>query len=447
MSETNVNKPSHLKWILPLVIIGVAIVTFILLKMNKPQAPSRPVAEKIWSVRTTPASPGTHQPSLKLYGKVESPRMSNVTAAVTAFVRTVHIDEGNAITPDQLLIQLDDSDAQLLITQRQADVNNYIAQIETEKVRYNADLKSLKIEKNLQQLSYKTVKRYENLIKRKLTSQEQLDAARRDYQQQALSLNQRQQSISDHPNRLRQLESQLMRATSLLDAAKLDLSRTQIKAPYSGRIASLSVSPGDRVRSGDPLLGLYSLERLEIRAQIPSRILPMLRNSDPQQNIVATGMIDGKSILLRLDRIAAEVNNGSAGVDALFSIQSKNYLPEPGRSLEISVDLPGIAQAIPITPMALYGLNRVYRVVDDRLEAIQIKRIGDSIDAEGNPVVLITSPKIQANDRIVTTQLPNAISGLRVKEFNVSADKKSEESATNVIQNKDKIAQKGSVNE
>jgi len=175
MSDTIESKVNHLKWLLPIVIIGVAIATFVILKMNKPQAPSRPVQEKIWSVRTIAAEPGTHQPSLKLYGKVESPRMSKVTAAVTAFVGAVHIDEGNAITPNQLLIQLDDSDAKLLVTQRQADVDNYIAQAETEKVRHNADLKALKIEKNLQQLSYKTVKRYENLIKRKLTSQAFLD--------------------------------------------------------------------------------------------------------------------------------------------------------------------------------------------------------------------------------------------------------------------------------
>ncbi len=447
MSNTTTSKVNHLKWVLPIVIIGVAIATFVILKMNKPQAPSRPVQEKIWSVRTIAAEPGIHQPSLKLYGKVESPRMSKVTAAVTAFVGAVHIDEGNAISPNQLLIQLDDSDAKLLVTQRQADVDNYVAQVETEKVRHNADLKALKIEKNLQQLSYKTVKRYENLIKRKLTSQEKLDASRRDYQQQALALTQREQSIADHPNRLRQLESQLLRANSLLDAAKLDLSRTQIKAPYSGRVASLSVAPGDRVRSGDPLLGLYSLDRLEIRAQIPNRILPILRASKSAQGIIANGQIDGEVISLRLDRIAAEVNNGRAGVDGLFSIQNQAYFPEPGRSIEINVSLPGVEQAIPLPPMALYGLDRIYRVVDERLEAIQVNRIGDSIDFQGNPVVLVTSNQIQPNDRLVTTQLPNAITGLRVKEFSSSTANPAAEPILAKQSNQSSPANKGSVNE
>jgi len=417
MTEVKVKQNTHLKWILPLLIIGAAIAVFAFLMMTKPQAPSRPTTEKIWSISTVPAAFGLHKPVLTLYGKVESPRVSKITAAVTAFVKEVYTDEGRAINPNEPLVQLDDSDAQLLVQQRQADVDNTIAQIETEKVRHNADLKSLKIEKNLQQLRLKTVQRYENLIKRKLTSQELLDSARRDYQQQALSIAQREQSIADHPNRLRQLESQLMRTTSLLDAAKLDLSRTKIHAPFSGRVASLSVSPGDRVREGDPIVELYSLDRLEVRAQIPNRILPLLRNKNSLQEIAAIGTIDNRTIELNLERIAAAVNSGRAGVDVFFSIKKQDYQPELGRSLAINVTLPATTEVIPVPPTALYGLNKVYKVVDERLVSVQVERIGDSTDTDNNPMVLITSPDLHPGDSIVTTQLPNAITGLRVKEF------------------------------
>lgn len=419
MSEASTKQVNRLKWILPIAIILVAILAFTALVNSKPQAPSRPVAEKVWSVQTISATPGTHQPALTLYGTVESPRMTRMTAAVTAFIQSVDTDEGKTILQDQLLIKLDDRDAQLQLSQRQADVDNYLAQIEAEKVRYQSDLKSQKIERNLQQLSLKTVERYKNLIKRKVASQENLDSARRDYQQQTLSLTQRERSIADHPNRLQQLESQLKRAQSLLEAAQLDLDRTQIKAPFQGRIATLNVSPGDRVRAGDPLLSLYSLERLEVRAQVPSRILPELRDQDGMA-INAVGLIDNRAIALKLDRIAAEVNAGRAGVDALFKITPSSYHPEPGRTLEIKVDLPPVRGVIPIPPVALYGLNRVYRVVDNTLEAIQVERLGDSYNDQGEAIVLIRSTRIQPGDRLVTTQLPNAISGLKVKDIAAS---------------------------
>ena len=421
MSEAPSKNSAIMKWILPLLILfaGGLLVSYFI--SSKPQAPSRPVNEKVWTVKTLAAIPGEHQPSLVLYGKIEAPRMTNVTAAVTAFVAEVNTDAGKSINSDDLLIKLDDRDARLLVAQRQADVTNIEAQLEAEKVKYQSDLNSYKIQKNLIQLSLNTVKRYENLIKRKVASQEQLDSARKDYQQQRLSLVERERSIADHPNQLSQIESQLLRARSLLEAAELDLSRTEIKAPFAGRVAQLSVSPGDRVKAGDSLLQYYSMERLEVRSQIPSRILPQIRNNSSELDIKASGLIDNKMLEMQLDRIAAEVNSGRAGVDAFFKITADHYLPEPGRSIAITVLLPAQTDIIPIPPVSLYGLDRVYKVVDGRLQAATVTRIGDSQDAEGNPLVLIKSEELKSGDLIITTQLPNAISGLRVKEVGSDA--------------------------
>jgi multidrug efflux pump subunit AcrA (membrane-fusion protein) len=410
-----------MKWILPLLILlagGLLVFYFV---SSKPQAPSRPVNEKVWTVKTLTATPGEHQPTLVLYGQIEAPRMTNVTAAVTAFVAEVNTDEGKNMVGGDLLIKLDDRDAKLLVAQRQADVTNIEAQLEAEKVRHQSDLNSYQIQKSLLQLSLNTVKRYENLIKRKVASQEQLDSARKDYQQQRLSLVERESSIADHPNRISQIESQLLRARSLLEASELDLSRTEIKAPFKGRIAQLSVAPGDRVRAGDSMLQFYSMDRLEVRSQIPSRILPQIRANNSDYDIAATGQIDNQILQMKLDRVAAEVNGGRAGVDAFFNIESEQYLPEPGRSLAIQVKLPAQQNVIPIPPVSLYGLDRVYKVVDDRLQAARITRIGDSTDAEGNPVVLVQSTELNAGDKIIMTQLPNAISGLRVKEVGSDA--------------------------
>ncbi|MGH1462977.1 MAG: efflux RND transporter periplasmic adaptor subunit [Neptuniibacter sp.] len=421
MSEALQKKSTSIKWILPLLILLVAGIIVFYLFSSKPKAPSRPVGEKVWSVKTISIEPGNHQPALVLYGKIEAPRMTNITAAVTAFVSEVNTDEGKSMSSNELLLKLDDRDTKLLVAQRQADIANIEAQLEAEKIKHQSDINSLKIQQSLLQLSLNTVKRYENLNKRKVASQEQLDSARKDYQQQRLSLVERQRSISDHPNRINQINSQLLRASSLLEAAELDLSRTEIRAPFPGRIAKLSVSPGDRVKAGDSLLQFYSLERLEVRSQIPSRILPQLRTTHSKPEIIASGKIDNQSLKMKLDRIAAEVNGGSAGVDAFFTISSSDYLPEPGRSLAIEVKLPAQANVIPIPPISLYGLDRVYKVVEGRLQSASVIRIGDSQDQNGNPLVLVQSTELTPGDRIITTQLPNAISGLRVKEVSTDA--------------------------
>ncbi len=404
------------KWLLPLAVLILAVVVVIFLKATTPAAPSRPVEEKVWNVKVIPATFSSQQPQLTLFGKVEAPRSSTLSSSLTAYVAELNTAEGKRVQQGDILIRLDERDAQLLLAQREADRSRIAALINAEKVRYSADKHALVIERELVTISQRTVARYQNLSNQQVASQNQLDDARRTQQQQSLSLNSREQAISDHPNRLAQLEAQLQQANALRDIAALDLERTRIRAPFDGRIAKVTVAPGDRVRSGDPLLSLYNDQSLEVRAQIPNRFLSRIRAGLAQPDSTqAIADLDGQPISLQLDRLAGEVDGGKVGVDALFLIGSNPLPLEPGRALSLTLKLPAVAQVLSLPPQAIYGTDRVYRVVDERLEAHQIQRLGDTVDANGNPRVLATSRTLQLNDAIVATQLPNAISGLRVK--------------------------------
>lgn len=415
--QSQIQSQSKLKWLLPLIFIALAVAVFVIMKATKPKAPSRPVQEKVWAVSIIEAQPSAYQPELTLYGKVEAPRMTTLSSSLNAYVADVPTDEGRRFQLNETLLQLDDRDIRLLVDQREADLHNNEAQVATEQVRHNADLKALVIEKKLLTLSEKGVARYKNLAKRNVASQDQLDDARRSYQQQALSLNSRQQAINDHPNRLKQMNANLQRAKALYDTALLDLERTQIKAPFAGRIATLHVAPGDRVRSGDTLLTLYALDRLEVRAQIPSRILPQIRSALREHGqLPAQAEIDQQPLGLELDRLAGEVDNGRAGVDAFFRIGNSDSIPEPGRSVSLSLKLPLQSGVVALPPQALYGIDRIYRVVDGRLQAVTVERVGDITTDDQKTLILVRGSNIKAGDKLITTQLPNAISGLKVKE-------------------------------
>ncbi len=401
---------------LPLLLLAAGVLVYKTLQASRPQPVTVVPVEKVWTVHTQPARPASHQPVLTLYGRVESPRMTRLTAAVTAFVLQVYSDEGQPVSKGALLVQLDPRDTQLLVQQREADLAAINAQINTEQVRHQADQNALKIETELLALSRRAVKRFENLARRKVGSEEQLDDARRNWQQQALALNSRRQALNDHPNRLAQLKATRQRRQAELDSAQLDLQRTQISAPFDGRIAALQAVPGDRVRSGDPLISLYNPARLEIRAQVPDRFLDSIRNAlhNPSQ-LGATARLSERVIRLRLNRLASEVDGGRAGVDALFTVDEPQQL-EPGRALPLQLHLPAQHNVVALPPQALYGLDRIYRVIDGRLDGLQIERIGSTTSSNGDTRVLVRSLQLQPDDSIVITQLPNAISGLKVKE-------------------------------
>jgi multidrug efflux pump subunit AcrA (membrane-fusion protein) len=412
--------PSRLKRfatyaLMPLIILIGACIAFISLVASRPESPARPVDEKVWIVNTLSAELRTLSPKITLYGRIESPRSAELSAAVTAFVDQLHVDEGSRVSAGDPLITLDDRDAQLVVTQRRGELNNLSSQIRAEFTRHQSDREAIKIETTLLQLAENSVQRFDALKGRKLGSDAQLDEAKRNYQQQALAINNRKLAINDHDNRLSRLQAQQLQAQALLDAALLDLERTRIRAPFAGRIAHVSVAPGDRIRSGDKLLMIYSTGTLEVRAQIPSRHLNLVRQAlIEKQTLKAVAHLEESPIELSLNRLSGEVGSGRAGVDALLRIESDAKHLELGRNLELELELTPVPNILALPPQALYGNNRIYRIIDDRLQAILVNRVGDA-DNDGHPRILVTSPEIQVGDQILTTQLPNAITGLKVR--------------------------------
>ncbi len=400
---------------LALAILAAAAGAFWLLTASRPQAPAAATSEQIWRVEAATAALEELTPEVTLYGRIESPRQSQLSAALAAFVETVPAQEGNQVQAGDLLVALDDRDARLIVAQRQAQLAAIQAQIAAEHTRHRADQEALAAEQALLALAERSVARYQALAGRQVGSEIQLDDARRNYQQQRLALNSRTRAIDDHGNRLQQLKAQQQQAQAQLDAARLDLERARVRAPFAGWISRVQVAPGDRVRSGDPLVTLFSSDALEVRTQIPSHYLGSLRKALAEgQHLGATSRLEGRTLHLKLDRLAAQVSASQAGVDGLLRFTHPAAGLTLGRTLTLILQLPPERGLLALPPQALYGLDRIYRIQQGRLEALPVTRIGEQY-LEGTRRVLVRSDQVQPGDRILITQLPNAISGLRVQ--------------------------------
>jgi multidrug resistance efflux pump len=369
----------------------------------------------VWRVSVVEVEPTRHTPEVLLYGVVEAPRQAELSAAVAAEVVQVAVAEGQTVAAQQLLIALDERDIRLTLRQREADVAEGKALIESERKRHLSDREALERDKTMLELDRRAVERAADLKRRQVGAQSLLDEAQLALERQALAVNTRQLAVDDHAARLAQLQARLARAEAVRDQAALDLQRTRIVAPFAGRVATLSVAAGDRVRVGDPLLALYASAELEIRAQIPFRHLATVRAAlaagDP---LTAQAVLDGQPLRARLDRLSARTAGGAGGVDGLLRPLTETEAWVPGRLLSLALQLPPQAHTIALPPAALYGLDRIYRLEDGRMTALTVERVGEHYDADGSAQVLVRSPALRVGDKIITTQLPNAVSGLKV---------------------------------
>ncbi|MCP5159996.1 MAG: HlyD family efflux transporter periplasmic adaptor subunit [Gammaproteobacteria bacterium] len=412
--------PRYATWLLkaalPLAILGLAITGFMLLKATRAVTPPVATQEKAWRVSAIEIAPGRSIPNLLLYGTVEAPQKAEIRAAINADVAKVEIREGQTVAAGDLLVKLDDRDYTLIVRQREADLQEIEAQIASEQTRHAANRNALSREKALLELTKRAVTRAQNLNNRKMISASALDEALQAVEKQALSLNTRQLEVDDHTARLTQLEARRARAKALRDQARLDLRRVTITAPFAGRVVQTPVAPGNRVRSGDLLLEIYPVGELEIRAQIPFRALPAVRAAlAMHRSLPAKAIVDEQPITARLDRLGGETGQRNGGLDGLFQVAEGAQWLVPGRVLTLSMDLPLEENVVALPFEALYGLDRIYRLEDARMAALTIERVGEQRNDNGQVQVLVRSPELAAGDRIITTQLPNAITGLKVE--------------------------------
>ena len=98
--------------------------------------------------------------------------------------------------------------------------------------------------------------------------------------------------------------------------------------------------------------------------------------------------------------------------------------------LELAITLPEEEAVIALPVQSLYENDRIYAIRDlaegsdselngaqheYRLEAITVERVGEAQAEDGQHRILVRSPEISAGQKIITTQLPRAISGLLVE--------------------------------
>jgi RND family efflux transporter MFP subunit len=412
-----------MRWFFPLIILMLGIGGFVALWASKPQLTPLESQQKAWIVSVETISPGEMAPMLRLYGRVESPNAARLSAALNADVTSVRVLEGEQVRKGELLITLDDRDSELLIRQREAEVQEMRSLIDSEAFRHQNDITSLEQEQQLLELSRRAVKRAEDLAERNVGSKSTLDDTREEEARQLITVQKRKLAIREYDSRIAQLKARLARAEALRDLAQLDMERAQITAPFDGRITKVEVATGDRVRPGDPLIGLYDTRRVEIRAQIPKRYLPQVRDTLADgQHLRAGAEVDGQKVSAELERLSAEVVRGSGGVDGLFVVAEGDDWLQLGRTIELHLDLPLQSNVVALPLEAVYGTDVVYRLSDDRMHALKVERLGEVFVPSLGSRLLVRSPELESGDEIIITQLPNAMDGLRVRVADTAAN-------------------------
>ena len=407
----------------PFIFVGLAALLVFALIATRPDTTPAPAEERRWPIEVVAVDRGAYAPILRLQGFIESPRAATLRAAVEGDVDEVPVREGDLVAAGDGLVLLEREELELVLRERRAEVSDLEAQLALERQRIAADREDLRSEERLLAIAEREIERVENLATEAFTSQADLDQARRGLEQQLLAVNARRLAVAGADARLEQMQARLDRAQALAARAQLDLDRGTIRAPFAGRVAEVRVAPGDRVAPGETVLSLYDTDALEIRATVMSSHVPRVRMALRTGALNAVADVDGSRVTVHLDRLAGRSDPGQGGVDALFSVEPGADLLL-GRFASLELELPPEPDSFLLPFEALYETNRIYRVREDDqvMEAVAIRRVGEARMADGRRGVLVQAPGLENGERVVTTQLPQAMEGLRVRVVDPGPD-------------------------
>lgn len=398
--------------LLPLLILLLGIAGFIVLKMTRPEPAQVSATERSWQVAVQVIEPASHTPILPLYGAIVAPEQVQVTAALAGEVAARPVSEGERVAAGELLVALAEADVAPVLAQARAQVADLEAQIQSERIRHRNDRRALASEQAILDNARRQFERLQSLVERNLASRENLEAATDALARAELTVTNRQRALDEHPARLQSLEAKLAQARANLATVERDGERARILAPFDGVVTGIQVAVGDRVAKNAPLLTIYPTDGLELRARVPDVFRAELQSAlAAGQRLIATAPDTGQRFVL--ERFAGQAD--PAGLEAILALQGDPGGLRPGGLLPVNLQRPVRENTVSVPFSALYGADSVYLLTDEsRMQRVEIERVGEALAANGERRLLIAGAALEPGRRLITTHLPNAMTGLKV---------------------------------
>lgn len=398
-----------------LLVFGMFLMLSMLVVATGPKAEPVERAEREWPVSYREVSPVAMSPTIQVYGKLETDQSATLRAGVTATVAQVFHREGDWVDAGETLLRLDD--AEVVLAEKSARAALASAEAALRSIQNEHQLaRELGDHHQAQaQMTREKLKRFESLHAKSMIADAQLDDVRHEANERAMVLAQHQASLLDFPNREQQAQAAVEEAAARLGQTELDRQHTDVRAPFSGRVIGLDVATGDRISAGSALLSLADYDGLQVRAPVPMDVAQRLRfNLDKGMPVVAATSIAGERLGFELRGLAGDVKAGQSGIDAFFHVAPDSVMAL-GTVVNLTIALPEESSVVALPIHAVYDNNRVYRIVDSRLQAVAVERVGEHMGDAGEYRVLVRSPELNRGDHLLVSQLPTAMTGLLVK--------------------------------
>lgn len=198
---------------------------------------------------------------LKSPGEAVTNMKIDMKAEVAGVIKSLNVEESKHVKKGELLVVLDDEKYRLDLELEEATRLNVLSELlvekrfaEPEESRSGPDKEKIQKAKD----DYEEARRN---FRNGLISRVEFEKASAEYELSLIESGEKKEEILAATKGLTQAEIRVK-------TAKMNLEKTKIKAPFSGLIHDIKVSPQEHVTSGRDLFTLVNIDRIRVHAKV-----------------------------------------------------------------------------------------------------------------------------------------------------------------------------------
>ncbi|MBT7259749.1 MAG: hypothetical protein HN888_01370, partial [Desulfobacula sp.] len=223
------------------IICGIAL--FVVMKKNKDAPVRLDNKERVHTVRVIPLEKMQVVPRVTTYGYVEADRTWQAISEVSGKIVNVNenLKKGHFIKKDEILFKIDTTSYGLAETRGVADVMNVDAKLRELAQSQKNIQRLLAIEKKSLASAGQELKSKRELFKNGYISNSDLEKEERTFLTHQTTMNNLQNTLDLIPSQKKALLAQKKSGESTVTERRLDVARTEIRAPFDCRLSVVNV--------------------------------------------------------------------------------------------------------------------------------------------------------------------------------------------------------------
>jgi len=278
----------------------------------------------------------------------------NVFSRVDGYISKLHVDKGDFVKANQLLVEVDHTDYLHALNRAKAN----LAAARADVLRQTANVRNAQL----------TLDRMTALIKEQFVSQQDLDNAQIGYDMAVAQLE--------------SLKAQVKQVEVALQQAETNLSYSYIRAPFSGYIAERNLDPGAFVSGSTGststlsrgILNLHEIGTVRTLIEVVEKDVPLIKIGQKAQiraEAYPDRVFDGE-----VTRVVQALNRATRTMTVEVDLQNRDHLLKGGMFARVDVMVGTHAQAVQIPVDAITRLDElqyVYVVKDGKAARVPVE--------------------------------------------------------------------------